>query len=75
MKQRQQLEGDYGTLTLTILFGLIGFPYRNRTCCTVEKRVVEAALRSVMDYGDVIYMHGSAPSLKPLDAVYHSAVV
>lgn len=29
---------------------------------------------SVMDYGDVISRHASASTLKPLDAVYHSAL-
>lgn len=54
----------------------IGFPYRNRTSqYAAEKRAVEAVLCSVMDYGDVIYMHASAHSLKPLDAVYHFAAV
>ena len=27
-----------------------------------------------MDYSDVIYMHATASPLKPLDAVYHSAL-
>lgn len=27
-----------------------------------------------MDHGDVIYMHASASTLKPLGAVYHSAL-
>lgn len=29
---------------------------------------------SALDYGDVIYMNAAATSLKPLDAVYHSAL-
>ena len=29
---------------------------------------------SVMDYGDILYMRASAATLKPLDAVYHSAL-
>ena len=33
-----------------------------------------AAGMSVFDYGDVLYMHTSPSTLKPLDAVYHSAL-
>ena len=29
---------------------------------------------SVFDYGDVLYMHASLSTLKPLDAVYHNAL-
>lgn len=27
---------------------------------------------SVLDYGDIIYIHASASTLKPLDVIYHS---
>lgn len=39
-----------------------------------RKKNVEADFLSVMDYGDVIYRQASAAALKPLDAVYHSAL-
>lgn len=29
---------------------------------------------SVLDYGHIIYMHASANTLKPLDAIYHCAL-
>ena len=29
---------------------------------------------SVLDYGDVLYMHGSASVVKKLDALYHAAL-
>lgn len=29
---------------------------------------------SVSDYGDILYMHASAATLKPLDSVYHSTL-
>lgn len=29
---------------------------------------------SVLDYGDILYMHASAATLHPLDTVYHSAL-
>ncbi len=28
----------------------------------------------MLDYGDIVYMHASPTPLKPLDAVYHSAL-
>lgn len=34
----------------------------------------EASSLSVLDYGDILHMHASAATLKPLDAVYHSAL-
>ena len=39
-----------------------------------RKRVVEAVFLSVLDYGDVVYRHAAASTLKPLDSVYHSAI-
>lgn len=41
--------------------------------CFVEKGLLKLFF-SVMNYGDVIYRHASASTLKPLDAVYHSAL-
>ena len=37
------------------------------------KRIVEAVFLSVLDYRDVIYGRAASSTLKPLDAVYHSA--
>ena len=39
-----------------------------------RKRIIEAVYLSLMDYSDVIYMHATASPLKPLDAVYQSAL-
>ena len=39
-----------------------------------RKRVIEAVFMSVLDYGDTIYRHASASTLKPLDSMYHSAL-
>lgn len=39
-----------------------------------RKQIVESTFLPVIDYGDTIYMHASASVLKPLDAVYHSAI-
>ena len=54
----------------------IGFLYRNRSNFPLvsRKKVVEAVFLSVLDYGDVIYRHAAASTLKPLDSVYHSAL-
>ena len=35
---------------------------------------MQALVMSVFDYGDVLYMYASPATLKPLDAVYHSAL-
>ena len=39
----------------------LGYLYRNKSCFPMyaRKRIVEATLLSVMDYGDVIYKHAS----------------
>ena len=37
-----------------------------------RKRVVEAVFLSVLDYGDVMYRHVTASTLKQLDSVYHT---
>lgn len=54
----------------------IGFLYRNRACLSSinRKQIVQATFMSVLDYGDIIYMHASANTLKPLDAIYHCAL-
>ena len=39
-----------------------------------RKRLVAATFLSVLDYGDMLYMHASAQSLQALDTVYHGAL-
>ena len=58
------------------LRGLIGFLYRNRSCFSYvsRKTIVQSVIMSVFDYGDVLYMHASCTTLRPLEAVYHSAL-
>ena len=58
------------------LRGLIGFLYRNRACFSYvsRKTIVQSVVMSVFDYGDVLYMHASCTTLRPLEAVYHSAL-
>ena len=53
----------------------LAFFYRNKACITknYRKQIVQSTFSSLMDYGDVIYMHSPASTLKPLDAVYQSA--
>ena len=54
----------------------MGFLYRNKFSFPLisRKRVAEAVFLSVLDYGDVIYRHASAATLKQLDSVNHSAI-
>lgn len=52
----------------------IGFLYSNRSCWVFfnsRKFLVQQLIMSIFDYCDVIYMHASATTLKPLDALYH----
>ena len=52
-----------------------GFFFRNKSCFPLHRKtLVEATFLSVFDYGDILYRHASAAILKPLDAVYHSAL-
>ena len=55
----------------------LGFFYRNRTCLssTNRRQIVQATFTSVIDYGDIIYMHAMASTLKSLDATYHCALI
>lgn len=55
---------------------IIGFLYRNKACFSFHSRktIVQSLLLSVLDYGDIVYMHASSSTLKLLDAVYHSAL-
>uniref|UniRef100_A0A8C6V4C6 Reverse transcriptase domain-containing protein n=1 Tax=Neogobius melanostomus TaxID=47308 RepID=A0A8C6V4C6_9GOBI len=54
----------------------LSFYYRNKSCIPLNyrKEIVQATFLSVLDYGDTVYMHTSLSVLKPLDAVYHSAI-
>lgn len=35
----------------------------------------ESTILSTLDYGDILYADADATTLKPLDAVYHSALI
>ena len=50
--------------------------YLNRACFTFKcrKQLVQATFLPVLDYADIINMHAALTTLKPLDAVYHSAL-
>ena len=54
----------------------IGFYFRNKSCFTfnAKKKLVEATFLSVIDYGDILYMHASASTLRTLDSVYHASL-
>ena len=36
--------------------------------------IIQSVIMSVSDYGDILYMHASLSTLKPLEAVYHSVL-
>jgi hypothetical protein len=55
----------------------VGFFYRNRSCFSLNsrKQIIQSTFLLVLHYGDIIYyMNAAAISLKPLVAVYHSAL-
>ncbi len=56
----------------------IGFLYRDNSCFPLhskkKKRIVEAAIVPVLDYGDVIYGTAAASTLKQPDTVNHFAL-
>jgi len=54
----------------------LGFYFRIKSCHSFEakKRLVAATFMSVLDYGDVIYMHASTQCLHVLNTVYHVAL-
>lgn len=54
----------------------LGFFFRLKKCFPFEarKKLVQSLLLSVLDYGDVIYMHAASSLLKKLDSVYHAAI-
>lgn len=54
----------------------LGFYYRNKACFNLKarKELVTSTFVSVLDYGDILYMHASKSMLRSLDSVYHSAL-
>ena len=52
------------------------FFYRNKSCFSWDDRklLVQSTFMSVIDYGDIIYMHAGSATLRQLDTVYHSAL-
>lgn len=54
----------------------LGFYFRNRACFSFEarKRLVSTTFLSVIDYGDILYMHAPVAALRTLDTVYHGAL-
>ena len=54
----------------------LGFLYRNKTSFPIfcRKWIIQAVFLSVLDYGDIIYRHAAATTMRPLDSVYHSAL-
>lgn len=54
----------------------VGFFYRNVSSFSLNsrKQIVQSTFLPVLHYGDIIYWNAAATTLKPLDAVYHSAL-
>uniref|UniRef100_A0A8C2Q2T0 ribonuclease H n=1 Tax=Cyprinus carpio TaxID=7962 RepID=A0A8C2Q2T0_CYPCA len=52
------------------------FYYGNKACFNLKarKELVAATFLSVVDYGDILYMHAAKSVLRSLDSVYHSAL-
>ncbi len=52
------------------------FYYRNKGCFSfsVRKTLIQATFLSMLDYGDILYMHANQSSLKMLDSVYHASL-
>ncbi len=52
------------------------FLYRLKKCFPFEarKRIIQSCFLTLLDYGDVIYMHASSSILKKLDYVYNAAL-
>ena len=51
----------------------VGIFYGTKACLTFvnRKEIVQATFMSTIDYGDIIYMHATSSTLKPLDTVFH----
>lgn len=54
----------------------LSFYFRIKSCLSLnsKKRLGAATFMSVLDYGDVVYMHASSQSLHALDTVYHGTL-
>jgi len=54
----------------------LGFLFRLKKCFPFEarKRIIQFCFLSVLDYGDVIYIHAGSSLLKKLDCLYHAAL-
>ena len=54
----------------------LGFYFRNKLCFSfnVKKKLVAATFLSVLDYGDLLYMHTSAQCLHKVDTAYHASL-
>ena len=54
----------------------LGFYFRNKLCFSfnVKKQLFAATFLSVLDYGDLLYMHSSAQCLLKIDTVYHASL-
>jgi hypothetical protein len=54
----------------------LGFFFHMKKCFPhlARKRLVQSTFLSVLDYGDLIYMHSSSSLLNKLDVIYHSAL-
>ncbi len=55
----------------------LGFYFRIKSCLSFEsrKRLVAATFMTILDYGDVLYMHASSQSLRSFDTVYHGSLM
>ncbi len=54
----------------------LGFLFRIKKCFPFEakKRIIQSCFLSVLNYGDVVYMHANLSLLKKLDSIYHAAI-
>ena len=49
--------------------------FRNKACFPLRtrKKLVHATFLSVIDYGDLLYMHADSSVLQRLNSVYHAS--
>uniref|UniRef100_A0A8C7F2I1 K Homology domain-containing protein n=1 Tax=Oncorhynchus kisutch TaxID=8019 RepID=A0A8C7F2I1_ONCKI len=54
----------------------LDFYFRNEACFPLmaRKKLVQATFLSVIDYGDLLYMHATTSFLQRLDSVYHASL-
>ncbi len=54
----------------------LGFYFRNKSNFTfsAKKKLVETTFLTVLDYGDILYMHAASSILTSLDSVYHASL-